>query len=298
MNVALPWHHRAGALLGVTRVYPTDIPIIPPIDNIHATMAFVAKHQHAVPRQFQLHHGLAYGNGRYFRFHLGDNNGLQRLGFHILVNITIFGCGEDIAGAAIKFNGLRTVFVMITQTAFVTTQLFIHLFAAGFESGVNFRRMAFGLGVQAGGEVQRGLAGKFMGYTGKENDHFGGTLGVFINNLAQFGLYMGLQRLADVDLFATDLVAHDASLAQMAKALMRYARGPAMQVFPLKLMRGRRGGSAGLRLPLVVFWCWISLHASRVFGGTRGALVNSFVMQRLHGLKACADDRALEPFKR
>jgi hypothetical protein len=55
----------------------------------------------------------------------------------------------------------------------------------------------------------------FMRDSRKNHDRFGRPLGIFVNDFAQFGLYMGLQGLADVDLFSADLIAHDVSSARL-----------------------------------------------------------------------------------
>jgi hypothetical protein len=54
-----------------------------------------------------------------------------------------------------------------------------------------------------------------MRNTRKHNDSFCRSLSIFFNHLTKFGLHMGLKRLTDVDLLAADLIAHDASFAQV-----------------------------------------------------------------------------------
>jgi hypothetical protein len=49
----------------------------------------------------------------------------------------------------------------------------------------------------------------------KNHDRFGWPLGIFVNDFAQFSLYVGLQGLANVDLFSADLIAHDVSSARL-----------------------------------------------------------------------------------
>jgi hypothetical protein len=59
--------------------------------------------------------------------------------------------------------------------------------------------------------MDRRLADEFRAGLGKDHHRIGRALGVFFHDGAEAFLHMGLQRIADIDLFSTDLVAHVSS---------------------------------------------------------------------------------------
>ena len=56
--------------------------------------------------------------------------------------------------------------------------------------------------------MDRRLAVQFVARLGKDHQSVGRPLGVFFDDLADFCLHMGLKRVSDVNLSATDLIPH------------------------------------------------------------------------------------------
>ena len=123
-----------GALLTVARVDPADVPVVPTIHDVHAPMSFVPEHQHPLPGKLHLHHGLADGDRRNLRLHLGDDHGLERFGLDV---VGILGPGEDIRGRSTEFNRARTVRVVVADAPFVAAKLLVQLLTAALERGID-----------------------------------------------------------------------------------------------------------------------------------------------------------------
>ena len=51
---------------------------------------------------------------------------------------------------------------MVLQAALVAAQLFFHFFAAAIEGGIDLCRLGLGRGIETGGKMHGGLAGKFV----------------------------------------------------------------------------------------------------------------------------------------
>jgi hypothetical protein len=98
--------------------------------------------------------------------------------------------------------------VVVADATLVPAQLFVQFFAAGFKSGIDIMGMALGLRIQAGGQMNSRFAVQFVPGTRKDHGRVSRTLGVFLDDLADFGLYVGLKRVTYVNLSAADLIPH------------------------------------------------------------------------------------------
>ena len=168
-------------------------------------MFFVAEHQQRAAGQFHLHHGLAHGQGGHAGLHLGDDHRVQP----VVAGLPFFLIGgQHIHAGGFKGNRLGPVLVMVLQPALVAAQLLVHPLLALFEGGIDLGRGALGLDIQPGGQMHHGIAGELMRIAGKNHRRVGRTLGILVNGLTKFGFHMRRKRVADIDLFSADLVAH------------------------------------------------------------------------------------------
>ena len=101
---------------------------------------------------------------------------------------------------------------MIFQPPFVATQLLLHFLAALVERGVDFVVCRLSRRGQAGRQVNGCFTDMFVATARKHDLRVGRTFSVFFYDSAERILHMGLQGVADIDLFSADLVAHGTSI--------------------------------------------------------------------------------------
>ena len=102
--------------------------------------------------------------------------------------------------------------MVIFQPAFVPAQLFLHFFGRRIKCGIDIMGMAPGLCRQPGRKMYNGFTNKFTGTSGKNNLRIRRAFGVFFDHRSEFGFHVNLQRFANVNLLAADLVKHIALL--------------------------------------------------------------------------------------
>src|SRR5690606_23218208 len=100
------------------RIYPSDVPIGPAVNHIHAAMSSVAEYNYVRLGQIQLHHRLAHAHGAQVLGGLGDH----RRG-EILVELGIaHRRGQDIGRIAVPTAIAVDVTPMILELALVAPQ--------------------------------------------------------------------------------------------------------------------------------------------------------------------------------
>src|SRR6056297_854964 len=272
MNLMFPSGRPDGRSETSTRINPADVSVIPAINHVYAgSLLFIPEDENRNACKFHLHDRLADRQGRNPRLHLGDDDRLKVLG---LLLLRFSGCGEDIGGRAKGFNRLRALAMVVLQAALVAAKLFFHLRRALLERRVYFRRGSLRGGRKPRREMNDRLAGILVSVAREDDMRIGRTSGVLVEYCAEFAFHMGLKRLADVDLFAADLIPHGTSRGLSSAMRARHGAAQAGDCSVDMSGTAAMGRGQAWRVPGSLQVRSGRTCASSVFGSRRRASVN------------------------